>query len=107
MGKSNSFFNNLMIALNQAIDHEKNNLTLNNKKVVISDLPNYEKEKIRSLRIKLGLTQKIFALVMGVSRKTVEAWESGKNIPQGPALRLLKMFDEDPELIKKQKILVM
>ncbi|EKO34356.1 hypothetical protein LEP1GSC161_3268 [Leptospira santarosai str. CBC1416] len=26
---------------------------------------------------------------MGVSAKTIEAWESGKNIPQGPAQRML------------------
>ena len=39
------------------------------------------------------MTQKIFADYMGVSPKTVEAWESGINHPVGPACRLLSLLE--------------
>ncbi len=38
---------------------------------------------------------------MGVSDKTVEAWEAGTNHPSGAASRLLSMIEKDKELIIK------
>jgi len=38
------------------------------------------------------MTQAVFALFMGVSVKTVEAWESGRTHPTGPACRLITFF---------------
>ena len=35
------------------------------------------------------MTQSAFANYMGVSSKTVEAWEKGTNHPTGPACRLI------------------
>ena len=37
----------------------------------------------------------LFSEFMGVSVKTVEAWESGRNIPMGPASRVLDLLSED------------
>ena len=42
--------------------------------------------------ILLQKTQKNFAFVLGVSPKTVEAWESGRNTPQGTAQRFLQLL---------------
>ena len=53
-------------------------------------------EEIKGIRNRLNMTQAVFALFMGVSKKTVEAWESGQNIPNGPSLRLLWMAEQDP-----------
>ncbi|WP_282432928.1 helix-turn-helix domain-containing protein [Pelotomaculum propionicicum] len=39
------------------------------------------------MRTKLDLSQSAFANIIGVSKKAVEAWEAGVNIPQGPAQR--------------------
>ena len=47
------------------------------------------------------MSQKIFASYMGVSDKTVEAWEAGTNHPSGSASRLLSMIEKDKELIIK------
>jgi len=35
---------------------------------------------------------------MGVSVKTVEAWESGRNHPNGTACRMLALTRKDPDL---------
>jgi len=37
----------------------------------------------------------VFAYYMGVSQKTVEAWESGRTHPTGPVFRLLYLLDND------------
>ena len=38
------------------------------------------------------MTQAVFANYMGVSPKTVEAWELGRTHPTGPAYRLLDIL---------------
>ncbi len=53
----------------------------------------------------MKLTQHSFALVMGVSIKTVEAWESGKNVPQGPAQRMLDILSKEENALCKYIIL--
>jgi putative transcriptional regulator len=42
---------------------------------------------------------------LGVSLKTVEAWESGKNVPSGPALRMIEMLKDDPDVLLKYNII--
>ena len=42
-----------------------------------------------------GMTQSVFAAYMGVSKKTVEAWEGGRTHPSGPAFRLLEVLASD------------
>ena len=39
------------------------------------------------------MTQVLFADYMGVSCKTVEAWEKGTNHPTGTACRLISMLE--------------
>jgi len=50
------------------------------------------------------LSQSLFSSVLGVSVKTVEAWESGRNIPRGTAQRMLALIDKEPEIIRKHII---
>jgi putative transcriptional regulator len=38
---------------------------------------------------------------MGISEKTVEAWEKGTNKPSGLASRLLNLLEMDPKFIVK------
>ena len=58
----------------------------------------------KSIRNKTGLTQVLFAKFMGVSVKTVEAWEAGRNHPEGTACRLLSMTRSDPSFPLKSGI---
>ena len=47
------------------------------------------------------MSQRIFASYMGVSLKTVEAWEAGTNHPSGAASRILSMMEMDVNLTEK------
>ena len=68
---------------------------------VFAPVREYEASEIKEIRNGLGMTQAVFALFMGVSKKTVEAWESGRNMPDGPARRLLAMVQEEPEITER------
>jgi len=61
----------------------------------------YSAEEIRVIRRGLNMTQALFAMVLGVSRKTVESWEYGAGKPSGAAARLLTIAETDPEALKR------
>lgn len=58
------------------------------------DFPDPE---VKSIRDRLGVSQEKFALILGVSKRTVENWEQGRRHPTGPARSLLRLVDADPE----------
>ena len=62
-------------------------------------MPDISAEDIKAIRKKLGFTQAVFAAVIGVSTKTVEAWETGTNQPIGPARRMISLIQFDPEIL--------
>lgn len=53
----------------------------------------------REIRDRLKLSRAQFALVIGVSERTVEGWEQGRRKPSGPALALLRVAAKHPESI--------
>ena len=57
----------------------------------------YLVEDIKRIRNEAGMTQSVFAKYMGVSPKTVEAWELGRTHPTGPAYRLIDILSEGKE----------
>ena len=50
-------------------------------------------EDIKKLRKKTRTTQGFLANWLGVSKKTIQAWESGRNTPNGTSARLLSLLD--------------
>lgn len=54
---------------------------------------------VKELRQKLNMTQTVFAEILGVTKKTIEKWEQGKNPVKGCSARLLYALNENPELI--------
>lgn len=101
-----SIYESVLQGLNEAIEYEKGNLEANTIKISVAPLPEIKAEEIRTLRKELNMTQTIFAAVLGVSVKTVEAWESGKNIPAGSARRMLSMMKSDHLLPEKYNLLI-
>ena len=66
----------------------------------------YQADEIKRIRNSTGLTQRSFAEYMGVSPKTVEAWEAGRNHPEGTACRLLALTKADPQFPQKAGIVL-
>lgn len=91
------FFSNLISGLNEALAFEKGKAateTIARKRA----LPNVNVVEIRT---SLKMTQKSFASVLGVSCRTVEAWECGKSNPAPTAKKLMYLIQSDPSLIEK------
>ena len=61
-------------------------------------------EQIKETRKKLGMSQGVFAVVLGVSKKTVESWEAGRYTPDGAARRLISIMNSDPSFPEKYGI---
>jgi putative transcriptional regulator len=95
-------YSSIVKGLEEAIEYEKGNLKGVKRHVVtVRPLTVYQADKIKKIRTKLELSQTAFASVIGVSKKSVEAWEAGKNIPQGPAQRMLELLDKRPVIAKR------
>ena len=58
-------------------------------------------EEIKKIRRETGLSQPLFAMAMGVSVKTLESWEQGRNNPSGAAVRLLEIIESDTAIIDR------
>lgn len=52
----------------------------------------------RKIRAQLQLSQTAFAGLMGVSVRTVQDWEQGRRKPSGPAVALLRIAQQYPEI---------
>lgn len=90
-----SIVSGLQEAINDAQSQEKK---LNRRVVTIIPVKEYSAKEVQDIRKSIGLSQKLFASYMGVSLKTVEAWESGRNRPSGAASRILHMMEINPKL---------
>lgn len=57
-----------------------------------------EPSKPKVIRSKLKLSQSAFAGLLGVSMRTLQDWEQGRRNPQGPAIALLRIAEQHPEV---------
>ena len=53
------------------------------------------------IRTRLKLSQSAFAGLMGVSVRTVQDWEQGRRKPSGPAIALLRIAEQKPDVFMK------
>lgn len=101
-------FDDLKEGLQDAIIEAKSKKKyLKRNTVSYTPLANYKPSDIKKVRSRVGLTQNLFAKYLGVSQKTVEAWESGTNKPSGSSNRLITMLVMDKNLIKKYPFVVL
>ena len=54
---------------------------------------------IKSVREKLNVSQSEFALMIGVSLRTLQNWEQGRRKPEGPAKALLRVAAKNPRAV--------
>ncbi|MDD2458419.1 MAG: helix-turn-helix domain-containing protein [Eubacteriales bacterium] len=89
----------LIQGLQEIIDYEQGKRKLRVDQICVVPLSAFSAEEIRNIRKMLGMSQSSFASVIGVTKKTVEAWEAGTNKPSGASARLLQLIKENPEII--------
>ncbi len=97
-------FESIMRGLSEVKAHREGKLKLKTTAIEIAPLPVYDAKTIKALRLTLGLSQTVFAQVLGVAKKTVEAWEAGRNVPSGAACRFLEVLRKDQGFIQRERI---
>lgn len=60
---------------------------------------NVNGDYVKRFRVDHGLTQVALANIVGVTKKTIEKWEQGVNNVGGSSAVLLKLLNDNPELI--------
>ena len=74
---------------------EMDSIAKDKKKVLRKfDFPDPE---VKAIRARMGISQQKFAIILGVSKRTVENWEQGRRHPTGAARSLLRIVEADPE----------
>ena len=83
-------------SLNEIIDDIEVSNGANLKQTILTidvdNVRNFTPSEIRNIRMENNLTQNLLAKFLCVSKKTIEAWESGRNTPSGPSKRLLELL---------------
>jgi putative transcriptional regulator len=59
----------------------------------------YKPVDVKKIRSKLHVSQSQFALLIGVSKATLQNWEQGRRKPEGPAKALLTVVDKNPTAV--------
>lgn len=97
-------FESIMRGLSEVKAHHEGKLKLKTTAIEIAPLPVYDAKAVKALRLALGLSQTVFAQVLGVAKKTIEAWEAGRNVPSGAACRFLEVLRNDHGFIQRERI---
>ena len=97
-----SLYDSIAQGLREAIAYERGELDARAVRITrrFSAPPVWSADEIKRLRLSIPMTQRAFADFMGVSVKTVESWESGRNHPGGSAARLMQVISSSGETDK-------
>lgn len=95
--KDVDFFSGIMEGLTEALAYEKGKASAETfaRKQALPEVD------VLEVRKSLSMTQKSFAEVLGVSCRTVEAWECGKSVPTPTAKKLMHLIRQDHSLVDK------
>lgn len=98
---SDETFAELMESAEQALAYERGGREgYRVTEVVVPKPPQpMSSREIAGLRKQLNYSQSIFARVLNVSTKTVQAWEQGARVPSDAALKLLTIAKRRPEVL--------
>ena len=100
-------YNDITSSLNELLDAAKGKETeIVIHRRTVKELDTFSPVQIKQIRTSTGLTQKMFAACLGVSVKSIEAWEGGRSHPDGPARRLMGLIRDNPHFIEQMGILI-
>ena len=93
--KDVDFFSGVKESLEEALAYEKGKASVETiaRKRSLPDV------NVKAERESLDMTQKAFANVLGVSKRTVEAWETGRSTPSPTAKNLIYLISQKPDLV--------
>jgi putative transcriptional regulator len=99
-----SVYKSIMQGLDEAVKYQEGKIDARKTKITVKQVESFSSEDIKQIRKQVGLSQIVFASSLGVSKKTVEAWERGRNTPAGSSRRLLQLIRDNPEVIEQYMI---
>ena len=99
-------YESIIKGLREIEAHKKGKITLKTTILMVEPTLQYDAKAVKRIRNNLRLPQRAFAKLCGVSSKTVEAWESGKNLPNGSARRLFELIEKDQDILTREGVLV-
>ena len=95
----------LIESMQEMIDYSEGKIELRKSRLSVAPVcATISVEEIKETRKNLGMSQGMFAGVIGVSKKTVESWEAGRYLPDGAARRLISIMQTDPAFPEKYGI---
>jgi len=98
---SGNVYESIMQGLTEAVEYQRGRINARKIKLTVTPVITFKTEGIKRIRQRTGLSQVMFAKSIGVSPKTVEAWENGRNKPEGASRRLLEVVQGDPGFLKR------
>ena len=102
-----SNFEDLKKSLEEAIAYKQGKLkNVKTHKWEVIPLPEFDATTIKAIRLNAQMTQAIFAACIGVTKKAVEAWESGRTRPDGAARRTLGLMQKSSSYATDNGILL-
>lgn len=96
-----NYFEELKESLEQAAAYAKGDASRVRVTVREIPTPSYTSTDIANIRKNAGLSQRALATALGVSPRTVEAWEAGKNSPAGSSVKLLYLIEKDNNIVSQ------
>lgn len=101
-----TFSEKIKKGLEEILEYKQGKRTLRTKLIELPEPPlEYRAEEIKQIREKGDYSQSVFAIILNVSVRTVQSWESGVRVPSHSALRLLEIIDKGiyrPSLTRKR-----
>ena len=88
----NQLFNELVESIKEAGKIRK-------REIEPSRIHQHTPVDVKKIRAGLHVSQSQFALMIGVSKSTLQNWEQGRRTPHGPAQALLKVVEHNPQAV--------
>jgi len=96
---SDELFGELMQSLDQALRYSRGE-QINARTTVLPAPPEpMSRQEIIRLREQFNCSQAVFARLLNISIKTLQAWEQGVRVPSDAALKLLRIAKRHPEAL--------
>ena len=82
--------------LNEIMEAKEKGVPLPSHKLTVKGVETFTPQEIKRIRVNANMTQWMFASVIGVTQKSVEAWEGGRSRPDGAARRMIGLLSANP-----------